>query len=254
MRTYQVREVARLAGVTVRTLHHYDQVGLLVPSLRSGAGYRQYTRDDLLRLQQILLGRELGFSLEQIRRMLDDPEFDRVEALQAQHVLLAERIERDHAILRAIDAALCVERGDTTMSNEDMKQLFDGFDPSAHETEVQARWGDTDAFEASTRRTRSYTKEDWHAIKAEATQIEEAFAEQLRQGARPTDRAVMDIAEQHRQHIDRWFYPCSPNRHAGLGDMYVADARFEAHYEEKAEGLARFIADAVRANATLTRG
>ena len=107
-RTYQVKEVAELSGLSIRALHHYDSIVLLVPSMRSAAGYRLYSDDDLLRLQQIVIGRELGLSLEAIRRSLDDPRFDRHAALRAQRVELATRAERAAEMIRAIDAALTV--------------------------------------------------------------------------------------------------------------------------------------------------
>ena len=100
-RTFQVKDVARIAGVSVRTLHHYDAIGLLAPQLRTAAGYRVYTDADLLRLQQILIGRELGLSLEEIRRSLDDPGFDRMAALFDQRERLRERVQQAEAMIRA---------------------------------------------------------------------------------------------------------------------------------------------------------
>ena len=136
-RTYLVKEVAALSGVTVRALHHYDELGLLTPSGRSSAGYRLYNDDDLLRLQQILIGRELGLSLEAIRRSLDDPQFDRRAALVAQRAELAARAERAEDMVRAIDTALAAldeadKKEDTTMDTKvDLKKIFDGFDHDA---------------------------------------------------------------------------------------------------------------------------
>src|SRR5688500_8483895 len=104
-RRYQVNDVAVAAGVSVRTLHHYDAMGLLVPSARTEAGYRLYTDQDLLRLQQILIGRELGLALEEIRRMLDEPDFDRRRALLRQRAELVGRVERTNKMIRAVDAA-----------------------------------------------------------------------------------------------------------------------------------------------------
>src|ERR1700752_3185392 len=123
-RMYQVKEVASLSGLTIRALHHYDSIGLLMPSARSAAGYRLYDDDDLLRLQQILIGRELGLSLEEIRRSLDDPSFDRRRALLAQRAELAARSQRATAMIRAIDAALTVIE-EREMGNVDMKKIFD---------------------------------------------------------------------------------------------------------------------------------
>src|SRR6185436_18523196 len=122
-REWRVGEVARLAHVTVRTLHHYDEIGLLVPSGRSESGYRRYSEDDLRRLQQILLFRQLGFTLEAIQQMVDDPVFDRQKALEAQRALLIEQKARTDAILRGVDRALAEMKGEGTMSADEM---FDG--------------------------------------------------------------------------------------------------------------------------------
>src|SRR5688572_30098907 len=163
-RTYQVKEVAHLSGLTVRTLHHYDSIGLLVPSDRSAAGYRLYDDDDLLRLQQIVIGRELGLSLEAIRRSLDDPCFDRRRALLTQRTELAARAERATEMIRAIDAALtAIEEKD--MGKVDFKKIFDGFDPEQYENEVEQRWGNTDAYKISAQRSKSYTEADWQRFK-----------------------------------------------------------------------------------------
>src|SRR5215510_1254660 len=126
-RTYQVKEVARIAGVSIRTLHHYDEIQLLVPETRSRTGYRLYSDDDLLRLQQILIGRELGLPLEEIRRSLDDPQYDRKKALLAQREQLQTRARHTQALIRSVDAALAVmdKKEKKTM---DMQNIFGGFD------------------------------------------------------------------------------------------------------------------------------
>src|SRR5438552_18680098 len=173
-RTYLVKEVAALSGVTVRALHHYDELGLLTPSGRSGGGYRLYDDDDLLRLQQILIGRELGLSLEEIRRSLDDPSFDRRRALVAQRAELEKRAQQAQAMLRAVDAAIALidsrpsqDQNQPTGETMDMKQIFDGFEPAKFEAEAEQRWGDSDAFKESQKRTARYTKEDWQRLAAE---------------------------------------------------------------------------------------
>jgi MerR family transcriptional regulator, thiopeptide resistance regulator len=118
-----------------------------------------------------------------------------------------------------------------------------------HADEARERWGDTEAYKESARRTKQYKADDWAKIKAEGEAVEAGMAELLRAG-RPADGAeAMDLAEQARLHIHRWFYPCSYKMHVGLADMYLADARFTAHYEERAVGLAAFVAQAIKANA-----
>jgi MerR family transcriptional regulator, thiopeptide resistance regulator len=253
----RVSEVARMAHVTVRTLHHYDETGLLVPSARSDAGYRLYSEADLERLHQILLYRELGFPLETIAQVLDEPTLDRRTALQAQRELLVEKRQRLDAVIRAVDRTLeSMERG-TTMS---MAEMFEGFEdlaeaPTAirahhakHAKEAHERWGGTDTYKESMRRAKSYSKEDWEQIQREGGEHEARMVSLLQAGADPEGDDAMAVAEGMRRHIGRWFYPCSHEMHANLADMYEADARFRRYYEDRAGGLARFVARAIRAN------
>jgi DNA-binding transcriptional MerR regulator len=244
----RVGEVARLAHVTVRTLHHYDEIGLLVPSGRSEAGYRRYSEDDLRRLQQILLFRELGFTLEAIQQMVDDPAFDRRQALEAQRALLIEQKTRTEAILRGVDRALADMKGERTMSTDEMFEGFEDFNRQ-YEDEVKERWGKTDAYKESMRRTKGYTKDDWKRFKAENEAAGKRWIELLASGASPTSPQAMDLAEGARLQIDKWFYPCSPEMHRKLGDMYEADPRFTATYEKMAPGMCAFVSAAIRANA-----
>ena len=243
---YTVGDVSRMTRVSVRTLHHYDEIGLVKPSSRTEAGYRLYTPRDLERLQQVLFYRELTFTLEEIARLLNDPGFDRRRALLAQRDLLTERAEQARALVTLIDKTLAALNGETTMSHED---LFNGFDPAKYEEEARERWGGTPEFEESLRRTRRYKKEDWKNLGAEAGEIVQGFAAAMEAGVAPSDARAMDLAERHRQHISRWFYPCSFEIHVGLGDMYVADPRFAANYEPIRTGLSAYIRDAIHANA-----
>lgn len=249
---YQVKEVAEIAGVSVRTLHHYDAIGLLVPRGRSEAGYRLYDDQDLLRLQQILIGRELGLTLEAIGRSLDDPAFDRRQALRAQRSQLERRAQETAQMIRAVDRALEVlERGERDM---DMKQLFDGFDASKYEAEAERRWGHTEAFQESKRRTAGYGADDWKRFGAEQAAImSDAFA-LLTAGEPPDSAAAMAVAERHRLAIDRWFYPCSAAMHRGLSDLYESDARFAANIDKFGAGLTVFLIAAIRANCAQLEG
>jgi len=253
-RTYQVKDVARLTGVSVRTLHHYDAIGLLVPGGRTAAGYRLYTDADLLRLQQILIGRELGLPLEEIRRSLDNPRFDRKAALLDQRQRLRDRARQAEAMLRAIDAALAALDGSATTGEFTMADLFDGFDPSRYEEEARSQWGTTDAFAESEKRTRSYTPDDWKALKAEQAALYDAAFAALKGGQAPSSAEAMEIAERHRLTIDRWFYPCSHTMHRGLASMYESDDRFRQSIDKYGEGLTTFLAEAIRANAARGRG
>lgn len=247
-RNYQVSEVAHIAGVSVRTLHHYDAIGLLVPAERTEAGYRVYGDDDLLRLQQILIGREQGLSLEAIRRSLDDPGFDQRRALLAQKRQLQDRARRTTAMIHAIDTALAV-LAEGQGGSMDMQQLFDGFDPTKHEAEAKERWGDTDAYRESANRTKRYGQTEWSQISDEHAAIYADAVAAQQAGTAPDSEVAMDVAERHRDSISRWFYPCSPTMHAGLADMWEADPRFAENIDRFGTGLTAFLAAAVRANA-----
>ena len=176
---WTIGETARLAKVSVRTLHHYDQLGILTPSARSDAGYRLYGPEDLERLHRVMVFRELGFSLPEIGHIVTDPDFDHTEALRAQRALLAEKARRTSEQLAAIDAALAATEGGTQMSDEERKEmfgeLFDGFDPAEYEDEVQERWGESDAYKQSAARAKRYTKADWAQMKAEGDANTEEF-------------------------------------------------------------------------------
>jgi MerR family transcriptional regulator, thiopeptide resistance regulator len=244
MRT--VGEVAELASVTVRTLHHYDRIDLLAPSARSDAGYRLYAYEDLGRLQEILVWRQLGFSLTEIQTMLDTPGYDRLDALRRQRQLAGRELKRLGAVVRALEAAIAAQQTGTRLKEEAM---FDGFDHSKYEAEARERWGHTDAYQESTRRAAGYGEEEWRTIRAEGDEITRDFAALLAAGEPASGDSARAVAERHRQLIARWFYPCSPELHRRLGEMYVADARFARNYEKVAAGLAEYVRDATIANA-----
>ena len=249
MPSYTVGELATLAGVSIRTLHHYDAIGLLSPSERTAAGYRVYRHEDLEDLQQILLYRELDMPLDAIGRLMLDPAFDRRAALVAQRAQLASRAKRLTAILAAIDAALDALSKGEPMNETEMFEVFGDFDPKQYEAEVKERWGDTDAYAESARRAARYTKDDWKQIKAEGGAVTAGLAERLAAGAKPGDADVQALVDRHREQIDRWFYPCSIEMQANLGEMYVADPRFAATYDRVQPGLAVFLRDAIRVRA-----
>jgi DNA-binding transcriptional MerR regulator len=249
---YTVSQVAGIAHVTVRTLHHYDEIGLLQPSGRAENGYRLYHDTDLERLHEILLLRSLGFSLEGIAQVLTDPAHDRLKVLRAQREMLEEQSRRTTAVIQAVDAAIAALEGGKPMSDnfkDFPKDLFDGFDPAQYEGEVQERWGESEAYRESMRRTKRYTKDDWARFKAENERWGEAIVRLMQSGAKPESREAMDLAEEHRLSIDRWFYPCDYEMHVGLGEMYLADPRFTATYEKMAPGLTAFVTAAIKANA-----
>ena len=248
---WTVGETAKAAKVSVRTLHHYDEIGLLTPSERSESGYRLYSMADLERLMQVLLFRELGFALDDIRRIMLDPGYDRREALRAQKALLAEKARRTEAMLSAIDAALETMDGGTTMTKEEMTdmfgELFDGFDPAEYEAEVEEKWGETDAYKQSMTRTKRYTKADWAQIKAEADANTAEFLRLMDEGKAPdSSEAFAAAAEKHAQ-LERWFYDAPLEMFANLSNMWVNDVRFKKNIDKAGEGMAEYQRAAVKA-------
>src|SRR5437762_1393306 len=180
---FTVGDISRLTGVTVRALHHYDEIGLVKPSQRSPAGYRLYDESDALRLQQVLVLRELGVPLDEIAGVLDRAG-DRAALLRSHRAALVEKRGRIDAMVAAVDAALRVlEEGNQTMRAEDFKQMFDGFNPEDYEEEARQKWGNTSAYKESARRTAQYGKSEWEEIKRESEDINTRLRDLMRQGA-----------------------------------------------------------------------
>jgi DNA-binding transcriptional MerR regulator len=248
MSTWTVGQVADLFGVTVRTLHHYDEIGLLVPSERSRAGYRLYTDADLTRLQQVVVYRRLELPLDEIATLLGGGE-DAADHLRRQRATVMTRLHELRELVAAIDRALEREMSEQPATPEELKELFgDGFSDE-HQQEAQERWGDTDAWKQSAARTRRYTTADWAQVEAETQAVSAAFVAAMQSGEPATSEAAMDAAEAHRRHIHDRFYDLDHAFHRGLADMYVADPRFTKTYEDLAPGLAAYVHDAIHANA-----
>ncbi|MFF5171567.1 MerR family transcriptional regulator [Micromonospora sp. NPDC000089] len=246
---YTVGQVARAARVTVRTLHHYDQIGLLSPSGRTAAGYRRYDDADLERLQQIRFYRELGFPLDEIGVILADPTVDPGAHLRRQHELLTGRIGKLREMVAAIEIAMEAKRMGIQLTPQERFEVFGDFDPDEHAEEAQQRWGETDAYRESSRRVARYTKEDWLRHRAENEDWQRRFVLAMDSGAPADSAEAMALAEEHRQFICRWFYDLPYEMHTGLADMYLADERFTATYEAIHPGMAAYLAEAIHANA-----
>lgn len=247
---WTVGQVADEIGVTVRTLHHYDDIGLVVPSERSHAGYRLYTEVDLQRLQQVVVYRRLDFGLEEIAQLLQD-EADVAGHLRRQREAITDRIGQLVELTGLIDRALEDSMGEQRyqISSSEMKEIFGESFEDSYQDEAEQRWGDTDAWKESARRTKGYTKEQWEQVKAEQDELNARYAALLASGEPATSEAAMDAAEEGRQQICRWFYDCPREMHAGIAELYVHDPRFEKTYEDVAPGLAQYVRDAVVANA-----
>jgi DNA-binding transcriptional MerR regulator len=246
--SWTVGQVADRFTVTVRTLHHYDDIGLLTPSGRSGAGYRLYTAADRTRLQHIVVYRRLGFGLEEIALLLAEPE-SVGHHLRRQRAAVAHRLDELRELVAALDRALEKEGGGMALTPQEQRELFgDGFSEE-YAVEAEQRWGDTDAWTQSRQRTGRYRRQDWVVIKAEMEAVDEAFVAAKRAGRGPDSAEAMAAAERHRRHIHDRFYDLTHEFHRNLGDLYIDDPRFAAGYEQREPGLARYVRDAIHANA-----
>ena len=249
-----VGQVAEQFDVTVRTLHHYDEIGLLVPSERTSAGYRLYTDNDIARLQHVVVYRRLGFALEEIALLLDDPSADVGEHLRRQRAAVQSRLDEMRDLVTAIDRALEKEMKGVNLTKEEQRELFGDSFTDEYVAEAEQRWGDSDAWKQSQKRTSKYTKADWVQIKAEGEAVETAFVAAMDAGEAATSEAAMDAAEAHRANIEKWFYEVTPDFHRDLADMYIADPQFTNTYEDKKAGLAQYVRDAIHANADRAAG
>jgi MerR family transcriptional regulator, thiopeptide resistance regulator len=246
---YAVGQVAGFAGVTVRTLHHYDEIGLLSPSARTHAGHRRYDDADLDRLQQVLYYRELGFPLDEIAALLDDPDSDPMDHLRRRHRVISGRIEVLRGMAAAVERAMEARKMGINLTPEEKFEVFGDHDPDAYAEETEQRWGNTEAYRQSQRRTAGYTKADWQRVQDEQNAWGAAMAELIASGAPADGTAAMDLAEEHRQQICRNFYDCDHALHGCLAAMYTGDERFTAYFEKIRPGMAQYLHDAILANA-----
>jgi DNA-binding transcriptional MerR regulator len=202
-------------------------------------------------LHRVLSYRELGLPLDSIRSILDS-EAEPTAHLRRQHELVRERIARLQRMLEHIDKAMEAQQMGISLTPEEQFQVFgpewDPAEQQALAAEAEQRWGETDAWTESRRRTSAYTAADWQQIKAEAAAVEAALADALRRGVPADSSEAMDRAEAHRAHLSRWFYDVTPAMHRGLAEMYVADPRFARHYNDIEPGLAAYLHEAVQAN------
>lgn len=240
--SYKVREVAELTGVSVRTLHHYDEIGLLRPDSLTESGYRIYTDENLERLQQILFFKELDFSLQEIKEILDSPGFDRKKALSSHLKLLEQKKTRLERIMDTVVKTINAIEGGNEMSKKDMFGAFEFNDSYAQE--AKEKYGHTDAWKESQARTSRYTGQDWAEIMAKGDAIYKKLAAIMDRS--PDDPAVQDAVGEIRQHITDSFYTCTVDIFRGLGELFVADGRFTANIDKYGEGLAVFLRDAIK--------
>jgi DNA-binding transcriptional MerR regulator len=238
---YTVGAVAGLTGVSVRTLHHYDQTGLLQPSGRTASGYRLYSPQDMRRLQRVLFYRELGFGLDTIAVIIDDPGSTDGDHLRRQRQLLAARIARCQAMAAVIDKELSVRKLGISLTPQERLEVF-GSTPMEDLAEEAERGLGGTAEWPQQQRTSGYTVQDWQELLAENASIHQRLLDAMNSGVLAGDPAVMDLAEEHRQHTDRWYHDCGHETHRQYAQAYLANEH------DMPAGLAQYCHDAVIAN------
>ena len=233
----QIREFAALTGVSVRTLHYYDEIGLLVPaSVDKETGYRYYDENSLLRMQEILFYRELDFSLKAIGEILSSPDYDTKKALMDQKTLLTLKKERLERLISAIDGAI---KGENVMS------AFDKSEFETYKAEAEEKWGKTDAWKQHAEKTKNYSSQKWNSLAGDMDAIMEKFALCMKNGHTPDSDEAQMLVNALQDHITANYYDCTDAILAGLGQMYTADERFRKNIDKHAGGTAAFIREAI---------
>ena len=249
---YTVKQLARLAGVSVRTLHHYHDIGLLVPASVGENRYRYYGEEELLRLQQILFYREIGFSLDRIAEILDRPGFDHVAALREHRAHLAGEAERYRQLIRTIDRTIAGLTGERTMKNAD---LYKGFPPekqSEYEDWLVEQYGEDmrGRILDSKKRFTDMTEAEQGNVMSELADVEGALAGRMSQGIPAESESLDMLLGRHRAWVAfMWGRDCPPDAYAGLADLYLAHPDFEKRYETIASGFTAYLTSAMKAYA-----
>lgn len=227
----------------MRTLHHYDAIGLLTPARAQRNGYRHYDEKDLLTLQQILFFKELDFPLEEIKRILATPGFNRAEALRDQRKLIELKQKRLGRLIKTIDKTIQTITNQTTMHDNELYDDFSTEEEDQYTKEAKERWGNTETYKQSQERYGKLTKAEKDKLKVDADIWMRHVASQMRQHG-PTSATAQELIAQHYNNL-RTFYEPNLEMYKGLAEMYVADPRFAAYYEKYAEGLAQWMHDAM---------
>lgn len=235
----KVKEVADLVGISVRTLHHYDEIGLLRPAHTTASGYRLYDDRDLETLQQILFFRELGFPLKKIKEIVGSPGFDRQAALELHRKMLLEKRERLDAMIETVEKTIKHAKGEIEMTNAEKFKGFDFSGGNPYEQEARERWGDA----AVDRANAKYADKAWQNEMGSRMNAIYAKLAELREGSPSSVEAQSAIKEWYDLLNEMGSYP--PEAFKGLGQMYVDDPRFTKNIDQFGEGLAVFMRDAM---------
>lgn len=239
---YTINQLATLAGVSVRTLHHYDAIGLLKPSHLLANGYRQYEETELLQLQQILFFRELEFSLDDIKRIIQAPTYSAIAALREQKKMLKLKQQRFDNLIKSIDKTITTMSKQQPIEAEELYDVLKDDDVKQYQAEVKERWGNTDAYKQSQQRVSKMTKRQMEKLKADGKKQMQALADAMPKGITHPD--VQELIKQSHAGVN-FFYDCSLEMFRNLGKMYVEDPRFTATYDAYAPGLAQFVHEAI---------
>ncbi|OLO51296.1 MerR family transcriptional regulator [Actinomyces oris] len=241
-----VGEVSTLLGVSVRALHHWDESGLVHPSRRSDAGYRLYCETDIMRIQQVLVYRQTGMSLADIKTVLDEPCADAVTHLRRQRELVQGQISHLQQMLSSIDMVMDIQQSGARISVAEMAEIWGtDWDPVYIE-EAHARWGDTEDWAESHRRKARMSRTDWERAHEETVALETALAEAMRSGVEPGSPEANALARWHRKDFNRWF-EVSASKQVIIARGYVADERYARYYDKRAPGLAAWLKDVIDA-------
>ena len=249
MARHTVSEVAAMAHVSVRALHHYHEIGLLRPAHVGENGYRYYGREELLRLQQILIHRELGIPLAAIADILDAPGFDRLRTLRSQRRRVAEELARSAEMLRTIDRTIAELEGDQTMKDAELYSgIVDPKKQAEHEAWLEQRYGPEiqGGMGTSRRRMEGLSQAERDAMMSELRDIEQRLAQALRDGVPAKSRSLDPVLERHRAWVaSSWGRECPPPAYAGLADAYE-HPDFKARYEAVEKGFSGYLCRAMR--------
>ena len=245
--TYTIQELARLAGVSTRTLRYYDQIGLLVPAREPDNEYRQYGQDDIDRLQQILFYRELGVPLDDIRRILSAEDYDALASLQSHLAALHARRKQLDLLIANVEKTISAKKGEITMND---KEKFDGFiqklvddNEQKYGKEVRAMFGDEEMDRYNARLT-SMTREQYSKAEELSRMVSETLKAAFEQGD-PAGPLAQKACALHKEWLCCYWDTYSKEAHAALAQAYVDDPRFTAYYDKIADGCAAFLRDAV---------
>ena len=250
---YSINQLAKLAGVSVRTLHYYDGFGLLTPKRTKHNGYREYEEAELLRLQQIMFFRELDFSLLQIKKNLSSPRFDMRLALQEQKHLIKIKRHRLDRLITTIDKTIKKINHELTMEDQELYGNFSKAEIEKYTEEAKDRWGHTEAFKQSQERVKKMGKAGLAKVLKQSGELTQEIAVAMKAGLDPKSASVQPLIARHYEGL-RAFYEPNLELYKGLANMYVGDPRFKANYEKVAPGLAEYMRDAMLHFAEVNQG